>query len=79
MAPVTSAARVTSVHPQGCLYVFDHPEGKATVKALCMCMFVWVYACEGVNVHMQTCMLCLHVCVEVYCMPSAHARVLRHP
>jgi len=23
-----SAARVTSDHPQGCIYVFDHPEGE---------------------------------------------------
>ena len=27
-ARVPSAARVTSAHPQGCIYVFDHPEGE---------------------------------------------------
>jgi hypothetical protein len=58
-----SAARVTSVHPQGCIYVFDPPEGKATVKCVCVyvCMRVCVYVCMCVRVYVFMC-----VCVYVY-------------
>ena len=57
-----SAARVTSAHPQGSIYLFDHPEGKATVKCVCVYVSGWVSPgsrpCAGVYG-------CLCVCLRV--------------
>ena len=58
----------------GYIFAFDHPEGKATVKCVCVYMCVRVYVCMRVCVYVCMC-VCVYVCMCVYVCVCVHVRM----